>query len=111
MHAFAAQGTSGGSAAGGGITAASGADAGLDTNITQYDSYIYNVWLFPVNKGEALRYLDEGGALPERFAKVIAVRGSYDPPDVMEYKVCASCDPISKPGECKVHTPCMQHAC
>ena len=93
MHAFAGQGTSGGSVAGGGISAVSGEEGGIDTNITQFDSYVYNVWLFPVDKGEALRYLDEGGPLPERFAKVIAVRGANDPPDVMEYKVRSPCDP------------------
>ena len=51
------------------------------------EDYLYNVFLFPVNKAEALAYLDEGGPLPARYAKVIAVRGAHSPPDVMEYKV------------------------
>ena len=58
----------------------------LNTNISQFESYIYNVFLYPVNKGEALKYLDENGPLPKRFATVIAVRGAEEPPDVMEYK-------------------------
>ena len=52
------------------------------------EDYLYNVFLFPVNKAEALAYLDHGGPLPTRYAKVIAVRGAHSPPDVMEYKVC-----------------------
>lgn len=52
------------------------------------EDYLYNVFLFPVNKAEALAYLDEGGPLPGRYAKVIAIRGAHAPPDVMEYKVC-----------------------
>lgn len=55
------------------------------------EDYLYNVFLFPVNKAEALAYLDHGGSLPTRYAKVIAVRGAQSPPDVMEYKVCTPC--------------------
>lgn len=51
------------------------------------EDYLYNVFLFPVNKAEALAYLDQGGPLPDRYAKVIAIRGAHVPPDVMEYKV------------------------
>lgn len=51
------------------------------------EDYLYNVFLFPVNKAEALAYLDAGGPLPARYAKVIAVRSAHSPPDVMEYKV------------------------
>ena len=54
------------------------------------ENYLYNVFLFPVNKAEALAYLDAGGPLPARYAKVIAVRGANSPPDVMEYKVWGS---------------------
>lgn len=60
-------------------------DPVLNQNITQFDDYIYNSFLYPANKKEALAYLDEGGPLPNRYAKVIVVRGSV--PDVMEYKV------------------------
>lgn len=63
--------------------------AAVDYNVSAYENYIYNAFLFPVNKAEALSYLDDGGSLPQRFAKVIAVRGANDPPDVMEYKVNA----------------------
>ena len=59
----------------------------MDYNISAYENYIYNAFLFPVNKAEALDYLDRGGPLPERFATVIAIRGANDPLDVMEYKV------------------------
>lgn len=59
----------------------------IDYNVTAYENYIYNAFLFPVNKAEALAYLDKGGPLPQRYAKVIAVRGGNDPPDVMEYRV------------------------
>ena len=48
------------------------------------ENYLYNVFLFPVNKAEALAYLDAGGPLPARYAKVIAVRGANSPPDVMD---------------------------
>lgn len=51
------------------------------------EDYLYNVFLFPVNKAAALAYLDAGGPVPARYAKVIAVRGAHSPPDVMEYKV------------------------
>lgn len=51
------------------------------------ENYLYNVFLWPVDKAEALAYLDSGGPLPARYAKVIAVRGANSPPDVMEYKV------------------------
>lgn len=51
------------------------------------EDYLYNLFRFPVNKAEALAYLDAGGPLPVRYAKVIAVRGAHSPPDVMEYKV------------------------
>lgn len=57
----------------GGISSVTAAP--LNTNISQFESYIYNTFLFPVNKGEALEYLDQGGAVPKRYAKVIAVRG------------------------------------
>lgn len=59
----------------------------VDYNVSAYENYIYNAFLFPVNKADALSYLDNGGAPPQRFAKVIAVRGGNIPPDVMEYKV------------------------
>ena len=61
--------------------------ANINYNISAYEDYIYNAFLFPVNKGEALNYLDLGGPLPKRFAKVIGVRGAREPPDVMEYRV------------------------
>lgn len=67
--------------------AAQEAQAPVDYNVSAYDNYIYNAFLFPVNKADALSYLDSGGPLPERFAKVIAIRGANTPPDVMEYKV------------------------
>nr|QOL01225.1 putative extracellular protein TR9_033 [Trebouxia lynnae] len=51
------------------------------------ENYLYNVFLWPVDKAEALAYLDSGGPVPARYAKVIAVRGANSPPDVMEYKV------------------------
>jgi len=68
----------------------SDAPGNLNYNLTLYDSYIYNTFLFPVNKKEALHYLDQGGPLPQRFATVIAVRSGNNPPDVMEYKVFSS---------------------
>lgn len=68
-------------------SAETAAEPELNVNITAFENYIYNAFLFPVDKGEALRYLDLGGPIPTRYAKVIAVRGGYDPPDVMEYKV------------------------
>lgn len=71
--------------------ASDGADsantADLNYNLTVFDSYLYNVFLYPVNKADALSFLDHGGLPPKRFATAIAVRGGYDPPDVMEYKV------------------------
>ena len=57
----------------------------LNENITATQDYIFNVWLYPVNKQQALDYLDNGGPIPPRYAKAIVVRGSV--PDVMEYKV------------------------
>lgn len=59
--------------------------AGL--NITSYSNYIYSAQAFPVNKQDALNYLDQGGSRPDRFARIIVVRGAATPPDVMEYKV------------------------
>lgn len=58
----------------------------VNTSIALNDSYIYHASLYPVDKAAALAYLDEGGPAPERFARVIAVRGASTPPDVMEYK-------------------------
>ena len=63
------------------------------------EDYLYTVFLFPVNKAEALAYYDHGGPLPTRYAKVIAVRGAHSPPDVMEYKV--------KIVQKKNTTPCL----
>ena len=65
----------------------------LNQNISQTDDYVYSAFLFPVNKTQALAYIDNSGPKPERFAKVIAIRGSV--PDVMEYKVqCHSFSPV-----------------
>ena len=57
----------------------------LNQNITVYDDYLYNAYLYPTDKKEALAYLDSSGPLPNRYARVVVVRGSV--PDVMEYKV------------------------
>ena len=58
-----------------------------DLSLSTYSSYTYSAFLTPVNKEEALKYLDEGGPMPERCATVIAVQGANVLPDVMEYKV------------------------
>ncbi|XP_052790634.1 membrane primary amine oxidase-like [Mya arenaria] len=44
-----------------------------------------SVEMFPVDKTLVLDYLDNNGAFPGRFAKVMVVRGSLG--DIMEYKV------------------------
>ena len=62
-------------------------DQVYDLSLSTYSSYIYSTFLTPVVKADALKYLDEGGPMPERYATVIAVRGANVPPDVMEYKV------------------------
>eukprot|EP00965_Chrysotila_dentata_P081367 2686953-Pleurochrysis_carterae.AAC.2 len=53
-------------------------------------------------KDVAQRFLNGDGPAPPRFARVTLVRGSADPPDVMEYKVgpilgcgTAGCDTAS----------------
>ena len=76
--------------------------APVDYNVSAYENYIYNAFLFPVNKAEALGYLDHGGPKPQRFAKVIAIRGANNPPDVMEYKVdSASSSCSASPAKCE----------
>ena len=68
------------------------------------ENYLYNVFLWPVNKAEALAYLDLGGPVPARYAKVIAVRGANSPPDVMEYKVW--CSAAVHPNQCCLRILC-----
>ncbi len=54
------------------------------------DNYIYNIFLSPPNKTEALAFLDNGAPEPKRFANVVVIRGAESVPDVMEYKVHSS---------------------
>ena len=61
---------------------------------TLEDNAIYNIFLAPPNKTEALAYLDQNGPKPQRYASVIVVRGAEDVPDVMEYKVFLLAAPI-----------------
>lgn len=67
-----------------------------DLSLSTYSSYVYSAFLSPINKAAALRYLDDGGPPPERYATVIAVRGANVPPDVMEYKVMEPRLPVKK---------------
>ena len=48
---------------------------------------IYNIYLLPPDKEEALAYLDDGGSPPGRFAQAVVIRGALAVPDVMTYKV------------------------
>lgn len=50
-------------------------------------NYIFRVELLEPNKEEVLNYLDQNGPKPDRFAKVIVIRASEHPKDIMEYKV------------------------
>ena len=50
-------------------------------------NYIDYIYLFPVEKSKALKYLDNGDPFPPRYAKVHITRGSAIPPDVMIYKI------------------------
>ena len=61
-------------------------EGGLDY-VSYYDNTIYNIFLFPPNKREALGYLDYNGPVPGRYARAIVIRGAQLIPDVMEYKV------------------------
>lgn len=54
-------------------------------------STIYNIFLMPPNKAEALAYLDGSGAAPGRYARAIVIRGAEAVPDTMEYQVDMSC--------------------
>ena len=60
---------------------------GLTGRSTLGGNYIDFVYLFPVDKSSALKYLDSGGPFPYRYAKVHITRGSATPPDVMIYKI------------------------
>lgn len=59
-------------------------------------NYIDYIYLFPVEKSSVLRYLDNGGPFPARYAKVHVSRGSATPPDVMIYKIGPVNEPINK---------------
>ena len=50
-------------------------------------NYIDYIYLFPVEKPKALKYLDNGEPFPLRYAKVHITRGKATPPDVMIYKI------------------------
>jgi hypothetical protein len=63
---------------------------------------IQKVELLPINKAEALAYLDEDGPMPGRYAKVNVV---YAPIEIMEYKVgplpigeSTTITPLREPG-------------
>lgn len=66
---------------------------GVNASILYTDSYLFSAYLFPVNKSEALAYLDQNGPIPGRYARVVVVRGAQAVPDVMEYKVNAHASP------------------
>ena len=60
-------------------------EGGLD-EVDYYKNTIYNIFLMPPVKTEALTYLDNGGPLPGRFARAIVIRGAQPMPDTMEYQ-------------------------
>ena len=63
------------------------AEASVDSN------YIYMIQFLPPSKNEALEYLDNNGAKPERKAVAVVFHGAANPPLVREYIV----SPVSKP--------------
>lgn len=46
-----------------------------------------HMYLMPMEKAQVLRYLDENGLFPGRYAEVRVFRATSSPPDVMEYRV------------------------
>ena len=75
------------------------------------DSFILYQSLLPPVKTDALKYLDDGGEKPGRYAKVTVQRGGISQPDVMEYKVGPlgvsgplTCSEITQPGDIKFNT-------
>ena len=59
-----------------------------------------HIYLNPVNKREALAYLDSGGPFPGRYARVHVIRGVEE--DVMEYKVGPLHETIENIGATKL---------
>ncbi|GMH38438.1 hypothetical protein BSKO_06322 [Bryopsis sp. KO-2023] len=60
-------------------------------------NYLYRVEVLKPPKAAALKYLDEEGPKPKRFAKAIVFRPANDPRDIMEYKVGPL--PLQKSGK------------
>ena len=75
------------------------------------DTFILYQSILPPVKTDALKYLDQGGLKPGRYAKVTVQRGGISSPDVMEYKVGPlgvsgplTCSEITKAGDIKFNT-------
>eukprot|EP01023_Acetabularia_acetabulum_P004614 TRINITY_DN1195_c0_g1_i3.p1 TRINITY_DN1195_c0_g1~~TRINITY_DN1195_c0_g1_i3.p1 ORF type:complete len:860 (+),score=136.35 TRINITY_DN1195_c0_g1_i3:914-3493(+) len=51
------------------------------------EDQLLEIDVFPVNKKQAIEYLDFDGVRPQKYARVTVSRGSINPPDVVEYKV------------------------
>lgn len=73
------------------------------SNLTQ--NFILYQCIHPPMKADALKYLDQNGPKPKRYAKVTVQRGGVASPDVMEYKVgpldsdTMTVEELTKPGE------------
>ena len=75
------------------------------------DTFILYQSVLPPVKSDALRYLDEGGDKPSRYAKVTVQRGGASSPAIMEYKVGPlgangplTSSEITKPGDIQFNT-------
>ncbi|KAK9792276.1 hypothetical protein WJX73_006852 [Symbiochloris irregularis] len=57
------------------------------SDVTENNNTIYNIFLDPPNKAQALTYLAGHGPVPARYAQAIVIRGDRAVPDTMIYKV------------------------
>lgn len=59
-------------------------------NATAFDNILGVVELVMPNKTDALNYMDNGGKMPKRYARVTVDVGNSDIPYLYEYMVCVS---------------------